>query len=225
MNKQFFWDKKILGWESDKYTPPEGQVRRFFDANQSLKYRKLIAQNVLRQVVKGKSVLEIGCGTARLLPSIMEAGATKYVGVDISSVAIEEAKAGHQALLGKGNVELFQSDAISLEKVDADICVSLGLLDWLDLAEIQQMLARVKCQYYFHSFSERRRSIQQIAHKMYIYLFYGHRTKTYVPRYYTEQQIREVFSPFSEMAPDIFRSPKLSFGAFIHHLPRNPAFQ
>ncbi|MBK8574351.1 MAG: class I SAM-dependent methyltransferase [Elusimicrobia bacterium] len=175
--------------------------------------------------MKGKSVLEIGCGTARLLPSIMEAGATKYVGVDISSVAIEAAKAEHKALLGKGNVELFQSDAISLEKVDANICVSLGLLDWLDLAEIQQMLARVKCQYYLHSFSERRRSVQQIAHKMYIYLFYGHRTKTYVPRYYTEQQIREVISPFSEMAPNIFRSPKLSFGAFIHHLPGNPTFQ
>lgn len=224
MNKQFFWDKKILGWENDKYTPPEGWFRRLFDANRSLKKRQLIAQNILCQVVKGKSVLEIGCGTARLLPSIMRAGAATYVGVDLSPVAIDEAKKGHQALLSRGNVNLFQSDAISLEQIDADICFSLGLLDWLELDEIGQMMARVKCQYYLHSFSERRRSFQQFVHKIYIYLFYGHRTKTYVPRYYTEEQILKTFAPFCASPPKIFRSPELSFGAFAHHLPGDAQF-
>ncbi|MBL0059180.1 MAG: hypothetical protein IPP35_08755 [Elusimicrobia bacterium] len=63
--------------EKRQIRPSAGWFRRLVDVNQSLKNRHLLAQNVLRQVVKGKSVLEIGCGTARLLPSIMNDGATK----------------------------------------------------------------------------------------------------------------------------------------------------
>jgi SAM-dependent methyltransferase len=225
MNKQYFWDKKILGWENDKYALPQGWFHRVFDANRSLKYRQLIARNILTQVVKGKSVLEIGCGTARLLPSIMEAGAAKYRGVDISPVAIEEAKIRHGHLLARGNVELLPMNVAQIEKGDAEICFSLGLLDWLELIEIREMVSRLNCEYYLHSFSERRPSAQQWLHKLYVYLFYGHRTKTYVPRYYTHQQLIDIFTSFYGSPPAFFRSPLLSFGTFVHHLPGDLIFE
>lgn len=214
-----FWDRKILGWEEDKYACPTTAIGGVLDVNRSLKKRMRLAERILRQAVKDRTVLEVGCGTARLLPMIIACGAAKYIGIDVSGQAIEQARLRAKELGGEPRIELYQGDAKSLNRMAPDLCFSLGLLDWLDLEEIVEMNRRIQCAYYFHSFSERRRSVQLMLHRLYVYCLYGHRTKSYVPRYYTSAELSAIFQSSYGSAPQCFRSPELSFGSLIFHLP------
>ena len=215
VDNQKFWDGKILKWEGSKYD----RVRRFLDVNRSLKVRMQIAEGVLKQIVKGRTVLEIGCGTARLLPAIIESGAKKYIGVDVSEVAIERARVRAKELGVSGMTEFHQADVESLQEITTDICFSLGLLDWLEPSMILQMIHRIRCQYYLHSFSERRSSLALTLHRLYVYCLYGHRTGSYRPKYYKLDQMIEIFRSCYGTAPNHFRSRSLSFGGFVFQLP------
>lgn len=214
-----FWDKKILGWEEDKYANPTTALSGVLDVNRSLKKRMRLAERILRQAVKDRTVLEVGCGTARLLPMIIACGAAKYIGIDVSGQAIEQARLRAQESGGEARIELYQCDARSLSPMAPDLCFSLGLLDWLSPAEIVEMNRRIQCPYYFHSFSERRRSVQLMLHRLYVYCLYGHRTGSYVPRYYTSAELFAIFQSCYGSAPQCFRSSELSFGSLMFHLP------
>ena len=119
IDKQHFWNNKILKWEKDKYSIPKSKLGRFFDVNQSLKKRQQIAKNILKHNVRGRTILEIGCGTARLLHSIFEAGATKYIGIDISKKAVQAGQKNAKELKVERFAEFYQLDKSLIEKVDS----------------------------------------------------------------------------------------------------------
>ena len=223
IDKQHFWNNKILKWEKDKYSDPKSKLGRFFDVNQSLKKRQQIAKNILKQNAMERTVLEIGCGTARLLHSVFEAGATKYIGIDISKKAIQEGQKNARELKIERFTEFYHLDVNALNNINnikADICFSLGLLDWLSLEEIEQMLSFVRCKFYFHSYSQRNMSFQQLLHRFYVYMFYGYRTKSYVPKYYTKEKILKLFTSTYKFPAKHFQSKK-SFMSFVYDLPND----
>ncbi|MBI2339899.1 MAG: class I SAM-dependent methyltransferase [Deltaproteobacteria bacterium] len=219
IERRQFWDEKILKWEGDKYDKVKMGVRRLLDVNQSLKARMDIASGVLKKIAKNRTILEIGCGTARLLPVLIGSGAKKYIGIDVSKVAIERARSRVKALGADSMAEFHQADAGSLQDTTTDICFSLGLLDWLDPDTISQMIRRIHCQYYLHSFSERRPSLKLLLHRLYVYCLYGRRTGSYRPRYYSSHQMVEIFQSCYGAPPQCYRSRRLSFGGFVFKLP------
>lgn len=217
IEKQKFWDRKILKWEKDKYerNTEIGAV----DVNNSVKYRLLLAGTVLKKVCAGKSVLEIGCGSAKLMPQLLESGALHYTGIDLSSTAIAQAKRIAEELRVTEKVQLVADDASRIKLPEADICFSLGLLDWLTFEDMESFLSRIQCRIFFHSFSERRASFQQLLHRMYVFCLYGHRTKSYVPQYFEARNIADLFQRVYAQEVNIYRSPKLSFGTILTNLP------
>ena len=66
-DKQLFWDKKIVTWEESKYSQTNKFYSVFLDVNASVKNRLKITRNILKQVVKDRIVLEIGCGSSAFL--------------------------------------------------------------------------------------------------------------------------------------------------------------
>ncbi len=88
IDKKQFWDDKVFGWERDKYDTSKKILGFSFDVNRSVKKRLRLAQTILSQVARNRTVLELGCGTARLLPMLVHTGVKKYIGVDISKLAI-----------------------------------------------------------------------------------------------------------------------------------------
>lgn len=218
IDRQQFWDRKILGWEADKYSQVKGPLCKIFDVNQSIKKRLDFAKKILAKVARDKIVLELGCGSGRLMEEVFKADAKKYIGVDISSVAINEAKAKAEKLGLTSITEFRVSDLSELDLSKVDLVFSLGLLDWLDLQELAEALKHVPCEYYFHSYSEKRPSLQQLAHRCYVYVLYGHKTKSYVPRYYSRKQMKELFQTIYGEPPKFFR-PNISFGDIVYKLP------
>lgn len=216
VNPNKFWDEKILKWEKDKYSP------KLYDVNSSIKNRLQLAKSILKEIAPGRTVLELGCGSGLLAEDILSFGAINYIGVDISSVAIDAAKARLADNSKRNLTEFVVSDIQNIPSSKVDICFSLGLLDWLSLRDIEELNRKVDSQFYFHSFSEMRPlSLQQRLHQVYVFIMYGHKTNKYVPQYYTEKQIAESFK--KSIKPIAFARPRnMSFGCFAYHLPNVP---
>lgn len=219
IDRKDFWDKKIVPWENSKYNKIEGFLTSIFDVNSSLKNRLQTAEQFLEQNVKGKRIIEIGCGSARLMPFILAQGAEHYTGIDISQVALDIAQKRAQELQISDKVTLIQGDLYEIQEITGDLCFSLGLLDWINIESLPSVIAKFPCKHFFHSFSEYQFSFSQILHRLYVYLRYGHRTVTYVPKYYSRQNMNEIFTNIYHVPIEFYSSPKLSFGCFLYHLP------
>ena len=214
-----FWNKKILGWEKSKYAVKPGL--KVFDVNSSLKSRMDLARSILKELAPGRRIVELGCGSALLMEDIIEFGAKSYTGIDISNVAIDEAK--KRATNKKiDNVELVSQKISELQPIKADICFSLGLLDWLSLFEISEVPQKIETQFYFHTFSEKKLfSYSQFLHRMYVYLMYGRKTGEYIPNYYSETQIVNALSELNSAKPQFLRRKNLSFGCLAYQFPNS----
>jgi ubiquinone/menaquinone biosynthesis C-methylase UbiE len=215
VDRTAFWDRKILQWERDKYESTS--LRAFF--NRSVHARLDLAAGLLAQLAPGASVVELGCGSARLLPVLEKCQPASYVGVDISGEAIEEARRLADRLELGFPVTFVQAGVEEIEAQQADLCFSLGLLDWLSLEDVELMLKRVTCQHFFHTYSERRNSPTQQLHRLYAYLMYGHKTGSYVPQYMEWRGVENAVRRATGVSPRCHRSRALSFGTLVHNLP------
>lgn len=215
--RERFWDEKILAWENQKYSNRAGPFG--IDFNRSVKMRLNLAKRMLVSSAKDMTVLELGCGSAQLMPYFVRGGAKEYTGVDLSERAISMARLRADKLGSLDRVRLICGDVTQLDFSRIDICFSLGLLDWLLPDDICRLARSIDCQFYLHSFSERQQSVSQFLHKMYVFLAYGYRNRGYVPCYYTKEQI-SCFLSLSGKAPSFYGSSDLSFGQFAFYMPR-----
>lgn len=81
--------------------------------------------------IKGKTFLEIGCGSGRSIKYLTGQGARKVYGLDISSVQIEEAKKFNKESVEDGRVELIKGrmeDILDIEPVD--VVFSVYAVGW-----------------------------------------------------------------------------------------------
>jgi SAM-dependent methyltransferase len=217
---QKFWNEKILKWEQSRYGgEQDGLLENLASsASKSLKYRMEVTMELLTPHLEGKSVLELGCGSGRLAADIINAGAKSYCGMDIASLAIDSANKRYTSsdisekiLFKVGGVE-------ELEVKNFDIVFSIGLLDWLTDDAIGDLIAKSTQIDFLHSYSEQRVDLKQLLHKAYVYLAYGYRSNGYVPRYYSEEFIREISHNYGINNLNFFRDRRLSFGTFVSTL-------
>jgi SAM-dependent methyltransferase len=222
IHPQGFWDAKILRWEADRYgSAPESWLERIAHrASDSVRFRMELAARLLTPHVRGRKVIEVGCGSGLLAGAVVEAGAASYTGFDISTVAIAAARE-RAASAGLGRACFVVADAADLKNVDADVVVSLGLVDWLDDAALETLFAVAKGADVVHTFSERRASPAQWLHRLYVHLAYGRRTGAYIPRYHAASELVERVGARKAGPVRVVRDARLSFGAFLTTLPEN----
>ena len=224
-DRKDFWDNKILKWEQERYggrNAPSSWLEKIANsASVSLRYRMKVAKSILRTHCAGKSIVEIGCGTGKLAAELIEAGAERYHGFDISSVAIDEAKEIAEQAGLNDLITYTASDIEALPELDADIVFSTGLLDWLNDTEIEILLKKSKHCDCLHSFSESRVSLSQFFHRTYVYIAYGHRTENYIPRYLSAAWLENIAEQACSKPVHFIRDRRLSFGAFVSTLPNS----
>lgn len=210
--KSQFWNAKILNWETSRYFYNQGLSKTRLN---SVKKRLDLASELLSKHAKGKSLLELGCGSGVLLSNLNRRNFTSWAGIDISPTAISK---GQQRL--KGLASFIQGDVTTCSLPQADCVIALGLLDWLSLSEIKDLASRLNCTYFLFSFSERKFSIIRMLHQIYTFFSYGIWNSFYVPKYWTEGEIRDALSPLNrrDFPIKFVRHPDLSFGCLVTNL-------
>jgi SAM-dependent methyltransferase len=214
-----FWEEKLLTWEEGRYGPRKskgGLLERIADASsRSLRYRLKIGVELAAPFVKRRSVLEVGCGSGLVAQRFIDAGAARYVGIDIAESAIEIANQ-RKAEQGWSERITFRVDTIrDMPRVGEDFVFSLGVLDWLTDEELAILFEKQGKADFLHAIAEKRRSLSQYAHRAYVHVAYGRRTGAYRPRYFPAADIARLAARHRPGPFHVFRDPRLSFGALI----------
>ena len=168
--------------------------------------------------LRGRRVVELGCGSGLLAQKLTALGAAGYLGIDISPVAI--AKARERAAATASGAEIrFEVGAVADLRPQGDaLTFSLGLFDWLTPGDIDRVLAAGAGGPYLHAVAERQWSVQQFVHRLYVHLSYGRRTGL-APRYHPIAEIAAAVRRHHVQPPNVFRDARMSFGVFVTDLP------
>lgn len=218
-----FWEDKILTWEHGRYgdkAKSGSLLERLADrVSDSLRFRLVITKELLASHVVGKHIVELGCGSGLLAGDLIALGAASYRGYDISANAVAHARdlAKEKGLLEKVTFEVCSVE--ELPPLDANIVFSLGLFDWLDDAALVKIFESGGKSDYLHAISERRPTPSQYLHRFYVYIAYGWRTGSYVPKYHTVEEIGKLAKPHNQGRVHVYRNPRLSFATLISTLP------
>ena len=157
-----YWDKHVVSWEAstyftDKNMPKPNLWDRFstYFRGSSLYDRMTIALELLKPHLNGLTVLDVGCASGRFANLLLEAGAARVVGVDISEDIIRIANERRLAGPNKDRLEFFAADLAkpaSLPKVD--LVTSLGVIEYFDHNDMMTFLSNTKSKYFFHDFPD-----------------------------------------------------------------------
>ncbi|MFH1190104.1 MAG: class I SAM-dependent methyltransferase [Candidatus Omnitrophota bacterium] len=158
-----YWSRNAALWESTIYDKDAAGVT-FVERVASLFRKALLidrrnaAVGHLKDRIKGRVVLDLGCAGGLLCHELLKSGAGKAVGVDISPAAVDAAKKKFAALnipdekyeflLSNVNDDDFTPPA-------SDYVVSLGLVEYLRVPEIESLLAKIKGRGLFIAYEER----------------------------------------------------------------------
>jgi SAM-dependent methyltransferase len=186
-------------------------------SSMSLRFRVAVTPELLKPFLANRRVVELGCGSGLLAGKLIEHGAASYLGLDIAENAILRARECY----GKNDTRIrFEVDSVAdMAPLSADIVISLGLFDWLKDEEIADVFHKSGPADYLHAIAERRPGIQQLLHRSYVYLAYGHRTDSYRPRYLNCSHITKLATAAIHRPAYVYRSWRMSFGALISSLP------
>ena len=223
-----FWEEKILTWENGRYQETGSKapsvIERVADrASESLRFRLSVTCQILSECVDGAHVLEIGCGSGLLARQLLEAGCASYQGIDVSERAIAMAKERNAGSDWCGKMIFTTGTIDEMPDKQADLVFSLGLLDWLGEEEISKIFSRQGGARFLHSISERKFSLQQLIHRLYVQVSYGYRTNGYVPQYHS---IAEIAAHAASSDPiHVFRDRRLSFGALVANFDIGPRYR
>ncbi len=218
-----FWNAKILGWEECRYgspaAAPTSLERLAARLSTSLRRRMDRAATLLAPHLCGRRVVELGCGSGLLADRLMAAGAAGYHGFDIAEAAVTRARSRF-AGSARGALIRFDVAAVGDLPPQGDALVlSLGLLDWLTPVEMERAFAIAQNGNYFHAVAERRRSLDQWIHRLYVQLSYGYRSGGYVPRYHTVPEIEAILHRHGLPPCAVYRRHDMRFGIFVTDLP------
>jgi hypothetical protein len=71
-------------------------------------------------------------------------GLEKYTGINWASSAIDKANARYQINEDLPPSEFFVGNFIDMDLPDFDVVVALGVLDWLEINEINTLFAKIR---------------------------------------------------------------------------------
>lgn len=146
VDKRNYWESKILRWEKARY----GAVSCLRPGSWTLRRRmSASAELIATGLPPALRVLELGCGSG-LLAEKIESRCSSYLGIDLAEAAIARAR----ARLPAGKMQFRRADVLEDELPASDLTIFLGVVDWLDDAELKLLFRRLRCRYLLFSFTE-----------------------------------------------------------------------
>ena len=163
-----YWKEHLLSWEASAYYKDSEQKANLWDRlstifrGDAMYVRMNAAMELLKPHIPGMKVLDVGCASGRFPFQLLEAGAAKVYGVDISSEAIQIAdthrtQAGLEEQLDFSVADVVHPDS-PLPK--ADLVTALGVIEYFDPETMSAFLGNLQSEYFFLDFPDTARRRQ-----------------------------------------------------------------
>ena len=172
MKSKKYWNKKIIEWEKSSYNGVSSGMSliekiagRF---RKPIKKRKGVLLEILKDLVKDKTVLELGCGSGGMCFDLVNLGVHKVIGIDIADEAI---KVAQEKAVRLGIEEKAVFSAVDLrddiELPASDFVIGLGFIDYIDIQALKPLFVKIKCKFIF-SFPEKKTNFINILQFIYL---------------------------------------------------------
>jgi len=151
-----YWKEHLLSWEASAYHKDTQHKANLWDRlstifrGDAMYVRMQAALELLKPHIAGKTVLDVGCASGRFPFQLLEAGAAKVYGVDISLEAIKIAdrhrtQAGLEDKLTFSIADVVQPDSPLPE---SDLVTALGVIEYFDSETLSAFLGNLHSEFF-----------------------------------------------------------------------------
>ena len=157
-----YWKQHVMSWEASAYFKDSGKQPTFWDRlstlfrGQGMYVRMEAALKLVAPHIQDKVILDIGCASGRFAFQLMEAGAQKVIGIDVSPASIE---AANQKRLASTYADRVEFKAMDLTQPDVklpqvDLVTALGVIEYFNATELESIMSRMKAPYFLFDFPD-----------------------------------------------------------------------
>ncbi len=174
-----YWEEHLLSWEASAYYKEGQQNANWWDRlstvfrGDAMYVRMNAALDLVTPHIIGMSVLDVGCASGRFSFRMLQAGASKVFGIDISTEAIETAKK-HSGELGlQDKLDFAVADVVQPKSPlpGVDLVTALGVIEYFNTDDMSAFLGNLQTKYIlldFPDLSRRREFPTWILRQVYI---------------------------------------------------------
>ena len=157
-----YWKEHLLSWEASAYYKDTEHKATLWDRlstifrGDAMYIRMNAALELLKPHITGKTVLDIGCASGRFPFQLLETGAARVYGVDISPEAIQIANA-YRAQAGlEDQLDFAVADVIhpDFPLPKSDLVTALGVIEYFDPDTMSAFLGNLQSDYFFLDFPD-----------------------------------------------------------------------
>jgi SAM-dependent methyltransferase len=157
-----YWKEHLLSWEASAYYKDTSRKANLWDRlstifrGDAMYVRMNAALELIKPHLAGMTILDVGCASGRFAFQMLEAGANKVYGVDISPEAIQIAD-GHRKQAGLGDrLEFSVLDVVHPDSPlpKSDLVTALGVIEYFDPETMSAFLGNLRTKYFLLDFPD-----------------------------------------------------------------------
>ena len=157
-----YWEEHLLSWEASAYYKEGQKNANWWDQlstvfrGDAMYVRMNAALDLLTPHINGMSVLDVGCASGRFAFRMLQAGASKVFGTDISSDAIESAKKLGADLGLQDKLDFSVTDVVQPKTAlpHVDLVTALGVIEYFNADDMSVFLGNLQTKYFLLDFPD-----------------------------------------------------------------------
>ncbi|HCR71110.1 MAG TPA: hypothetical protein DIW23_06675 [Anaerolineae bacterium] len=157
-----YWESHLESWEASAYFKEGQEKANWWDRlstvfrGDAMYVRMQTALELIKPHIKDKTVLDVGCASGRFSFQMIEAGAKKVYGTDISAEAVAFANQRAKELNLQNQLEFSVTDVVQPNTVlpQVDFVTALGVIEYFDAKDMAVFLANLKTKYILLDFPD-----------------------------------------------------------------------
>jgi len=157
-----YWESHLESWEASAYFKEGQEKANWWDRlstvfrGDAMYVRMQTALELIKPHIKDKTVLDVGCASGRFSFQMIEAGAKKVYGTDISAEAVAFANQRAKELNLQNQLEFSVTDVVQPNPVlpQVDFVTALGVIEYFDAKDMAVFLANLKTKYILLDFPD-----------------------------------------------------------------------
>lgn len=157
-----YWKEHLLSWEASAYYKDTAHKANLWDRlstifrGDAMYVRMNAALELLRAHLTGKTILDVGCASGRFAFQLLNAGAAKVYGVDISPEAIQIAELHRSQARLENRLEFSVADVVHPDYPlpSSDLVTALGVIEYFDPPAMSAFLGKLRTRYFFLDFPD-----------------------------------------------------------------------